>query len=286
LDSTFEGQRDSAIREHEAQLTLVRDTIRNVPTAIDIDDGYPDELWVKDCTFEDVAKAAVVISKEESALTEIGFENAVLKNVPVFARFRESGKTVEGEPRSRGIWDFNYGLIVPDEGRMGAMGMLFVPLKTLDQWSEVPSSAIPVLPPTAEWVNVHTLGVKGDGETDDTAAIRAAIAGHRVLYFPSGHYIVSDTIELRPDTVLIGLHPTMTQFDLPDSAAGYQGVGSLPEGSIRARWRCFGRLARCRLSTMCVSWAGTGAAPIRTTTTTLPIPIYASDGTRSIRACG
>ena len=28
-----------------------------------------------------------------------------------------------------------------------------------------------------------------------------------VLYFPTGHYIVQDTIPLKPDTVLIGLHP-------------------------------------------------------------------------------
>ncbi len=32
IDSTFEGQRDAAIREHMAGLTLVRDTFRNVPS--------------------------------------------------------------------------------------------------------------------------------------------------------------------------------------------------------------------------------------------------------------
>ena len=93
--------------------------------------------------------------------------------------------------------------------------------------------AIRALPPTTDWVNVHTLGVKGDGETDDTAAIQAAIAAHRVLYFPSGHYVVRDTLTLKPDTVLIGLHPTMTQFDLLDSTPGYQGVGA-PRAVIEA----------------------------------------------------
>ena len=46
--------------------------------------------------------------------------------------------------------------------------------------------AIPALPPTTEWTNVHSLGVTGDGKTDDTAAIRKAIEQNRVLYFPSG----------------------------------------------------------------------------------------------------
>ncbi len=55
IDSVFEGQREAAIREHEAGLTLIRDTFRNVPTAIDIDQGYPDELWVKDSRFENVS---------------------------------------------------------------------------------------------------------------------------------------------------------------------------------------------------------------------------------------
>jgi hypothetical protein len=75
--------------------------------------------------------------------------------------------------------------------------------------------------------------VKGDGATDDTAAIQAAIAAHRVLYFPSGHYIVRDTLMLKPDTVLIGLHPTLTQIDLLDSTVGYQGVGA-PKAVIEA----------------------------------------------------
>ena len=225
LDSTFDGQRESAIRGHEAQFTLVGDSIRRVPTAIDIDAGYPDELWVKDCTFSDIPKAAVVISKEQSPLTQIGFENAVLRDVPVFARFRESGRTVAAKGVIYGVRSFNYGLIVSGLGEMGAMGMRY----DASEMSAMPAPiepAIPALPPTGEWVNVHTLGVKGDGESDDTAALRVAIAAHRVLYFPTGHYVVRDTLEFKPDTALIGLHPTLTQIDLLDSTPGYQGLGA------------------------------------------------------------
>ena len=56
IDSVFDGQREAAIREHEAGLTLIRDTFRNVPTAIDIDPHYSDELWVKDCRFENISE--------------------------------------------------------------------------------------------------------------------------------------------------------------------------------------------------------------------------------------
>lgn len=74
-------------------------------------------------------------------------------------------------------------------------------------------------------MNVRTLGAAGDGKTDDTAALQKAIDGHGVLYFPSGKYIVTETLSLKPDTVLIGLHPLMAQIDLPDGTAGFQGVG-------------------------------------------------------------
>jgi len=231
LDSVFDGQRESAIREHEAQLTLVRDTFRNVPTAIDIDEGYPDELWVKDCRFEHVPHAAVVISKEESPLTQIGIENSFFQHVPILALRRESGRTVAGNGPIYRIDRFNFGQM-PSTPAGSIMAMIddAVALKAMP--APMPL-AIPPLPPTTDWVNVHTLGVKGDGTTDDTAAIRAAIAAHRVLYFPSGHYIVTDTITLKPDTVLVGLHPTLTQFDLPDSTPGYQGVGA-PKAVIEA----------------------------------------------------
>ena len=75
-------------------------------------------------------------------------------------------------------------------------------------------------------MNVSTLGVKGDNQTDDTLALQKAIDEHPVLYFPSGRYLLHDTLTLRPGTVLIGLHPSTTQFDLPDETPGFEGPGA------------------------------------------------------------
>ncbi len=224
LDSMFDGQREAAIREHLAWLTVVRTTFRNVPTAIEIDRGYPDRLWVKDSRFENVSRAAIVVSNERNATTQIGVENATCANVPVFARFRESGRAEAGAGPIYSVRNFAYGLVVPAAGGTGQIDSSYraEPLASLPPH---PPPVIRALPPMHEWVNVHTLGVKGDGVTDDTAAIHAAIAAHRVLYFPSGHYIVRDTITLGRDTVLIALHPGLTQLDLPDSTPGFQGAG-------------------------------------------------------------
>ncbi len=232
IDSEFQGQRDAAIREHEVALTLIRDTFRDVPTAIDIDPKYSDQVWVKDSRFENISGPVIVISNENNPLTEIGFENAVLSNAPVFALLRESGKKISGKGPMYRVANFNYGLILPGEGAAGAIGMSYdgAPLTAMPAGL---APAIPALPPTTEWVNVHSLGVTGDGTTDDTAAIRKAIDQHRVLYFPGGHYNITDTLILKPDTVLIGLHPTLTQFDLPDDAPAFRN-GASPIGPARA----------------------------------------------------
>src|SRR6478735_492768 len=110
IDSEFAGQRDAAIREHEVDLTLVNVALRDVPIGIEIDRGSSDSLWGKDVRFENVSQAGVVISNETSVFTQIGFDNAVVSDTPVFARFRESGKVVAGEGRQYRVSDFSHGL--------------------------------------------------------------------------------------------------------------------------------------------------------------------------------
>ncbi|RMB34443.1 SMP-30/gluconolaconase/LRE-like protein [Sphingomonas sp. PP-F2F-G114-C0414] len=225
LDSVFEGQRDAAIREHEAGLTLVNTVIRNVPVGIEIDRGYGDWLWGKDVRFENVAKAGIVISNEGNAYTQIGFDNAVGQNTPTFARFRDSGRTVAGPAARYRVRAFTYGLTLPALGTTGSFAtrMDATPLSKVDRPRD---AAIRALPPVSAWTNVRDLGVRGDDATDDTAAIQRAIDGHRVLYFPAGFYRVTDTLKLRADSVLIGLHPSLTQIVLAENSPAYRGVGS------------------------------------------------------------
>jgi hypothetical protein len=232
IDSSFEGQRDAAIREHEAGLTLIRDTFRDVPVAIDVDPHYYDQLWAKDCRFENIPRAAIIISSERSRLNEIGFESAVLSNVPVFALFRESGKKLVADGPVYRVKNFNHGVIVSAPGRMGEIDTIY----EAEPLSAAPAPlgpAIRPLPRSEEWVNVQTLNVTGDGKTDDTAALQKAVDSHRVLYLPSGHYLVHDTLALKPDTVIVGLHPTLSQIDLADDSPGYRDVGP-PRGLISA----------------------------------------------------
>jgi sugar lactone lactonase YvrE len=225
LDSTFEGQREAAIKEHEAGLTLVRDQFKNVPAAVTIEPGYSDELWIKDSRFENISGPAITISNENNPRTEINFEGILCSHVPNFALFRESGKKVDGPADTYRVISFSHGLTIADIGAVAKVQTVFQAEPLFSLPAPLPA-VIADLPSREAWVNVHTLGVKGDGVTDDTSAIRKAIEEHPTLYFPMGHYLVSDTIKLKPSTVLIGLHPSMTQFDLADSTPGFESPGA------------------------------------------------------------
>ena len=95
-----------------ASLTVVRTTFRNVPVGISIDRDYSDRLWLKDTRFENVTNAAIVIDKAQNPTTQVGVADAICSNVPVFARYRESGRTRTAPAPAYRVTRFHHGLFV------------------------------------------------------------------------------------------------------------------------------------------------------------------------------
>src|SRR5271156_1509470 len=184
IDAAFEGQREAAIREHEAGLTLIRPQFKNVPTAISIDAQFSDELWIKDARMENITGPAVIISNENSALTEINFESVVCRSVPVFVSYRESGKSVAGGQGAYAVKTFSHGLHFTDIGATPAIQDVYDAAE-LRALPEPVKSDILDLPPMGTWINIRDVGAVGDGTTDDTDAFKKAIAEHRTIYLPS-----------------------------------------------------------------------------------------------------
>ncbi len=232
IDCTFEGQSVAAISDEQAGLALVRVHFKNVPTAVSMVPGQPDELWLSDARLENITGPAFVISNEHNARTQVNLENLACRAVPILAGFRESGKTVSGPGPMYTVERFSHGLHIGDLGATRQIKTALAARRVNAMPAAAPSD-IPDLPARDTWVNVRTLGVAGDGRTDDTAALKKAIAAHRTLYFPMGWYHLSDTLVLKPDTVLIGLNPSMTIINLPDDTPAFQGAGT-PKAVIEA----------------------------------------------------
>jgi hypothetical protein len=224
VDCSFEGQREAAILEHEAGLTLIRPHFRHVPTAVEIESEWADELWVKDARLEDISGPAFIFGMEKSPRNEINMEGVICRDVPVFAALRDSGKRFAAPAEIYAVTNFSHGLYYADIGAVPEIETRF-DATSLATMPPAVASDLASLPACDTWVNLRELGAKGDGKTDDTEVLQKAIAAHRAIYLPSGYYVVHDTLTLRPDTALIGLHPGATQIVLPDGAPAYQGIG-------------------------------------------------------------
>jgi hypothetical protein len=225
IDSFFEGQREAAIFEREAGLTLIRPHFVRVPTAVSVEPGWADELWIKDARLEEISGPAFCFGVENNPRNEINCEGVACRSVPVFATLRDSGRKFSAPANHYTVKTFSHGLHYSDAGEVPKITTIFK-AEPLNSMTAAVASDLPGLPPCHTWANVRDLGVKGDAATDDTEALQQAIATHRTLYFPSGFYLVRDTLKLKADTVLIGLHPGATQIILPDSTPAYQGVGA------------------------------------------------------------
>lgn len=59
----------------------------------------------------------------------------------------------------------------------------------------------------SQFVSVRDQGAKGDGKTDDTAALQAVInqfSGCKIIFVDHGTYLVTDTLNIPPGTQIVG----------------------------------------------------------------------------------
>lgn len=237
IDSSFSGQQIAAICTEEGGMTIVRGRFEDVPTAVLVQPDRSEELFIRDSRFERITGPAFVISLEASARTQVNVLNSVFDAVPVLARMRESGTETAGPAARYVVHSFSHGLHQDGLGLKPAIETRVDAAPIAELPSPV-ASDVPAAPPVAEWHSVTDSGATGDGTTDDTAAIQSAINAHRVVFFPSGLYRVTDTIEMRPDSVLIGLNPISSQIMLADESPAFLGAGAEKvDPSSRRGWR-------------------------------------------------
>ena len=229
MDSSFEGQRAAAIKTQEAGFTLIRVGFTNMPVALQIAPGEVEQLYGRDLRMQNIRDAAFVAGNARNAHSAVTLVNIACSDVPRFS----VGENPLKAPAGHYVVDrFSQGLMIGADGRENGIATSHR-ARAVAHPAQAIATDIPATPAMDQWVNVRSLGARGDGQTDDTEALLAAIDKHAVLFFPSGTYRVSRPLMLKPDTALLALNPATTQISLIDRSPAFGGEGA-PVGIIVA----------------------------------------------------
>jgi hypothetical protein len=176
-----------------------------------------------------IREAAFVAGDWHNSHSAVNFTNILCSDVP---HFYSGDDKISAPSKHYVVENFSLGLEIGPDGREAGIHLRHHERKLSNPPAAI-ASDIPQLPPMETWVNVRTLGVKGEQSADDTDALQAAIDQHQALFFPSGTYRVSRPLVLKQNTVLIGLNPGNTGINLMANASAFAGEGD-PVGVITA----------------------------------------------------
>lgn len=225
VDARFSGQRKAAILSQEGGLSIVGLTVSDVPTVFQIDENSCDRLFLEKARLENVSGPAFVIPVENNSNTSVSFRDVDCSNVPLLVSYPRSGEKTSVPHQHYHIKSFTHGLQM-DSMTDSPKYRTDLDVSPLAKAPARLEADLPPLPAMETWVNVQALGAKGDGVTDDTEAIRKAVEQYDNLYFPSGWYVVSETIKMKPETRFIGLHPFATQLCVLPGTPAFSGFGA------------------------------------------------------------
>jgi hypothetical protein len=119
--------------------------------------------------------------------------------------------------------------------------------------------------PSPTCVNVKSLGAKGDGTTDDTAAIQSALATQQEIFFPNGTYIVRAPLTINAGQRLFGQIYSIIQLakDAPafqsSPAPAFVTVNGKGVGAVQMAHLYFYNAAD---NGVCLSWKGDSSSSV------------------------
>jgi hypothetical protein len=222
LDSVFEGQKKAALHVQNTGPTMLRCQFRNMPVAAAAAGKGVDRFYAEGCRFENITETAFDLRSNPGSLLTV--RNGTFSQTPKLLQTADEREIPGASAPQYSVERLMYGVrATMQPGNIGKAEMVMGTRNVHPQTTAppLPQSDIPFLPPIASWKSVRTLGVVGDGKTDDTAALQKAIDTNRILFFPKGRYRVSATLRLRTDSVLIGLNPREARIVLPTGTPGF-----------------------------------------------------------------
>src|SRR4051812_14089445 len=163
MDSSFDGQRAAAIKTQEAGFTLIRVSFSNMPVALQIAPGEVEQLYGRDLRMHNIRDAAFVAGNARTANSAVALGNISCSDVP---RFFAGDKTIKAPAQHYLMKRFSLGLEIGTDGREKGIAMRHEE-RALAQPAQLPATDIPATPAMSDWADVRSLGVTGDGKTDD-----------------------------------------------------------------------------------------------------------------------
>ena len=225
VDVRFNGQTAAAIRTHEAGLNIIRAHSTNTSKFIDVDEGYFEKLIIEDSIFEDM-NTFLDIAQEKNQLTQINVKNCYLRAVENIVSFKDTGRKINSEDYQCRLKKYTHGIVASDINPDKQFhDEIYRYAREVDY--SILKTDLPVLQEMDLWANAKYLGLKGDGVTDDTEALKNAVEKYQTIYFPQGEYILTDTITLEEDTSFVGMNPVSTRLVLKENAEKFTGFGKV-----------------------------------------------------------
>lgn len=225
LDCEFKGQKKAAVASGKTGFTGFRLKISDTPKAFDLYlKNSWEKLYLEDCIFENISAEAITLCQTFSVIQQTNIRRLYCRNVPVLIKKSETDEYLRINDNIYEVEDYGFGYMLSAGGEPEHQEI--INLRPLDCLPPMPESDIPPVPPMDKWVSVAAYGAKGDGTTDDTAAIQNAVNSESTLYFPQGIYKITDTIKLHQNTSLFGISPITTQLVIEDDTPAFSGFGT------------------------------------------------------------
>lgn len=192
-------------------------TLSNCGTAISISNGgvgaqLVGSVNILDSTIQD--SSTFVATAWESSTSTNGsliLENIVLDNVPVAVK-GPTGTVLAGGSTTIHAW--GQGHKYTPEGPANFQGALTAPTRPSALLASGSSNYYTKTKPqyeassTASFLSIRSAGAAGDGSTDDTAAIQAALvkaaSAGQIVFFDQGTYKVTCTLYFPPGSRIVG----------------------------------------------------------------------------------
>lgn len=223
VNARFYGQSRAAIKTREAGWNIIRTHCSNTAKFIDVEEGYFEKIYLENSIFEDM-NCVLNVAMDKNSLTQINVQNCQLRAVENIVEYKDTGRKIVNEDYQCLIKRYIHGTIVSDRYPDKQIhDQIYRYPKDIDY--DILKEDFSKLPDMKTWANAKELGLKGDGISDDTLALKKAIESYKTIYFPQGEYIFTDTIALKENTTLVGMNPISTQLILKENSEKFTGFG-------------------------------------------------------------